>query len=81
MDKPFTIESKNRLGTAYVVNKLKDSFGNLSYYIQEKELDAYRTLRVKGGVTIDAKDLKDFITEFHTYAMKDLASQSQNQKR
>lgn len=70
-DKPIAIQSKARLGTTYVVNKIKDSAGNFSYYVQEKELDAYRILRVKGGITIHSADIKDFLTEVNMLAMKD----------
>ncbi len=71
IDKPTSIESIAKNGTVYVVNPIKDNGGNISYYIQEKELDAYRTLRVKGGITIQRGDIKKFITELHTMSLKE----------
>jgi hypothetical protein len=71
LDKPVAIQSVARLGTVYVVNRIKDNGGTLSYYIQEKELDAYRVLTVKGGITISANDIKHFLTEINTIAMRD----------
>lgn len=71
IDKPTSIDSTSKNGTVYVVNRMKDVAGNLSYYIQEKELDAYRTLRVKGGITIQSGDMRKFIMELHTLSLKD----------
>jgi predicted transcriptional regulator len=70
-DKPVAIQSVAKLGTTYVVNKIKDNAGNISYYIQEKELDAYRLLTVKGGITIHSSDMKHFLTEINTIVMRD----------
>lgn len=70
VDKPYTIESKSKDGLQYVVNKLKTKEG-ISYYIQQRELDAYRTLRVKGGITISKDDAEDFIKFLHTYVVKE----------
>jgi predicted transcriptional regulator len=72
MGSPAVIESKTKLGTSYVVSRIKDGFGNLSYYIQEKELDEYRTLRVKGGITISRDDMRDFVTALHTLSLKEI---------
>jgi predicted transcriptional regulator len=72
MGKPVLIESKTKSGTVYAVNRIKDAFGNLSYYIQEKELDEYRTLRVKGGINIGYGDMRNFVTELHTISLKDI---------
>ena len=71
LDKPITIQSTARLGTVYVVNKIRDNSGGLSYYVQEKELDAYRVLRVKGGITIHENDIKNVLTEINSVAMRD----------
>lgn len=68
--KPYVIESKTKDGLQYVVNKLKTRDG-LSYYIQQKELDAYRSLRVKGGITISKDDAEDFIKLIHTFVLKE----------
>ena len=70
VDKPFVIKSKSNEGLQFVVNKLKTKNG-LSYYIQQKELDAYRSLRVKGGITISSDDAEDFIKFLHTYVLKE----------
>ena len=71
MGKPTIIEARSRLGTVYAVNKIRDAFNNLSYYIQEKELDEYRTLRVKGGISISLDDMRKFVTELHTVSLRD----------
>jgi hypothetical protein len=68
--KPFVIQSKIRDGRQYVVNKLKGKEG-ISYYIQLKELDAYRTLKVKGGITVDKEDLEHFIRSISTYGAQE----------
>lgn len=65
-DKPLTIPSKTREGVFYVANKLTNQRGNF-IYIQQKEMDDYRTLVVKGGIMIAEDDVKDFITKMHTY--------------
>lgn len=68
--KPFVIPSKIRDGRQYVVNKLKGKDG-VSYYIQLKELDAYRTLRIKGGILVDKGDLEHFIKNINTYGAQE----------
>lgn len=71
LDKPTSIESSSRLGTVYVVSRIRDVAGNLSYYIQEKELDAYRRLTVKGGISVGAEDMEHFLKQLHTVALRD----------
>jgi hypothetical protein len=71
LDKPVSIESAAKLGTVYVISRIKDVAGNLSYYVQEKELDEYRRLTVKGGISIHSDDIKRFLTELHTIALED----------
>lgn len=71
LDKPLSIESGARLGVVYVISRIRDVAGNLSYYIQEKELDQYRTLTVKGGISIHSDDMRHFLTALHTEAMRD----------
>jgi hypothetical protein len=67
--KPFTINSKTKDGRQYVITKLEGRDGK-SFYIQQRELDAYRSLRVKGGITIDVEDIPDFIKQFHTHTVR-----------
>jgi predicted transcriptional regulator len=66
-EKPITISSKTREGLFYVVNKLVNQRGKF-YYIQQKEMDEYRTLVVKGGILIPDDDMREFITKLHTYS-------------
>lgn len=65
-DDPLTISSKTRDGLFYVTNRLTNQHGKF-FYIQQKEMDEYRTLVVKGGILIAAEDIKDFIKQLHTY--------------
>ena len=69
--RPSIIEAQARQGTVYAVNKIRDAFGNVSFYIQEKELDEYRTLRVKGGISINLDDMRKFVTELHTISLRE----------
>lgn len=68
--KPFVINSKIKDGRQYVITKLEGRDGT-SYYVQQRELDAYRSLRVKGGIIIDTEDIRDFIKQLHTHTMKE----------
>jgi hypothetical protein len=68
-DEPLVIPSKTRDGLFYVVNILTNQRGKFAY-IQQKEMDEYRTLIVKGGILIAEEDIKDFITKMHTYYAK-----------
>ena len=70
LGKPSIFQSKKKEGRQYVVNKLKSKEG-ISYYIHLKELDAYRTLRVKGGMIIDKDDLEHFIKWINTYGAQE----------
>lgn len=65
-DEELTIKSETRDGVFYVVSKISNQRGKF-YYIQQKEMDDYRTLTVKGGITIAEADARAFITHFHTY--------------
>lgn len=66
-DDPLIISSKTRDGVFYVANKLTNQRGRF-FYIQQKEMDEYRTLVVKGGILIAEEDMKHFIKELHTYS-------------
>lgn len=66
-DDELTIKSETRDGLFYVVTKISNQRGKF-FYIQQKEMDDYRTLTVKGGVMIAEEDVRDFITQFHTYS-------------
>ena len=67
--KPFIISSKTKDGRQYVITKLEGKDG-VSYYLQLRELDKFRSLRVRGWLSIDADDIHDFIKSFHTYTMR-----------
>lgn len=64
--RPLTIKSKTREGVFYVANKLSNQRGKF-VYIQQKEMDDYRALRVKGGILVAEDDVKEFIKELNTY--------------
>ncbi len=68
-EKPLTIQSETRDGLFYVVNRLVNQRGKF-LYVQQKEMDEYRTLIVKGGILIPEEDVKNFITKMHTYCAK-----------
>lgn len=70
VDKPYVIESQSKDGLQYIISKLRTKEG-ISYYIQQRELDSYKTLRVKGGITISKDDCKNFIKLLHTYVAKE----------
>jgi hypothetical protein len=67
--RPFSINSKMIDGRQYIVTKLEGR-GGTSYYIQQRELDSYRSLRVKGGITVDVEDMPDFIKQLHTHVLR-----------
>jgi len=68
-DKPLTIQSETRDGLFYAINRLTNQRGKF-LYVQQKEMDEYRTLIVKGGILIPEEDMKNFITQMHTYCAK-----------
>ena len=65
-DKELVIKSKAREGVFYVINKIAGQRGRF-YYIQQKEMDEYRTLNVKGGILVSEEDAREFITQLHSY--------------
>jgi predicted ArsR family transcriptional regulator len=70
-EKALTIKSKNKEGLYYVITNLKNADGDF-FYVQQKELDEYRALRVKGAIMIAKADGQDFIKQFHTHMVKEL---------
>ena len=68
-EKPLIIHSKSKDGLSYAVNRLINRRGRF-LYIQQKEMDDYRTLIVKGGILIPEEDVKTFIVKMHTYCAK-----------
>ena len=65
----LTIKSNIKPGLQYVITNLENIDGEF-YYIQQKEIDDYRALRVKGSVMIAKEDGQDFIRQFHAYMAK-----------
>ncbi len=70
-EKPLTVKSKRIDGVYYVITGLKNANGDF-IYIQHKEMDEYRALRVKGGIMIAKEDIQDFIKQLHTYTLKEI---------
>ena len=68
--KSLTIKSKTKQGLQYVITNLQNVDGDF-YYIQQKEIDEYRALRVKGSIMIAKEDGQDFIKEFHTHMIRE----------
>ncbi len=66
----LTIKSKTRQGLHYVITNLENVDGKF-YYLQQKEIDEYRALRVKGSVMIAKEDGQDFIKQFHTHMARE----------
>ena len=64
------IKSKIKQGLQYVVTDLENIDGEF-YYVQQKELDEYRALRVKGSVMIAKEDGQDFIKQFHAHMVRE----------
>lgn len=61
-----TVKSKTKPGLQYVITNLENSEGSF-YYIQQKETDEYRALRVKGAIMIAREDGRHFIQQFHAH--------------
>lgn len=66
----LTIKSKVKPGLQYVITNLENVDGKF-FYIQQKEIDEYRALRVKGSVMVAEEDGQDFIKQFHTHMAKE----------
>ena len=66
----LTIKSKTKQGLQYIITNLENVDGKF-YYIQQKEIDEYRALRVKGSVMIAEEDGHDFIKQFHTHMVRE----------
>ena len=66
----LTIKSKTKQGLQYIITNLENVDGKF-YYIQQKEIDEYRALRVKGSVMIAKEDGHDFIKQFHTHMVRE----------
>lgn len=69
-EKSLIIKSKTKEGLYYVITNLKNADGDF-FYIQQKELDEYRALRVRGAIMIAKGDGQDFIKQFHTHMAKE----------
>ena len=67
-EKSLTIKSKARQGLQYAVTELQNIDGDF-YYIQQKEIDEYRALRVKGSIMLAKEDGQDFIKQFHRHML------------
>jgi predicted transcriptional regulator len=53
----------------YSVMQLLNEDGNF-IYVQEKEIDESRTIRVKGGIMINAKTVVDFLSKLQDFTYK-----------
>ena len=53
----------------YMFYKLVNDEGEF-IYIQEREIDEFRALKVKGGIMISSKDFKPFLSALQGFAMK-----------
>lgn len=60
------VKSKTKPGLQYVITNLENDDGSF-YYIQQKEIDEYRALRVNGAIMIAIEDGRYFIQQFHTH--------------
>lgn len=60
------VESTSISDKIYTFYKLENDEGKF-LYIQEKELDEFRSPRVKGGVMINEKDIPNFLRELERF--------------
>ena|SRR2546427_11266484 len=53
----------------YTLYKLENEDGKF-IYIQEREIDEFRSVKVRGGIMINAKDFKTFLTGLQNFALE-----------
>lgn len=67
--KPAEVRSRTELGKTYMVFQVESNRGN-KFYIQERQLDSFGGVNVKGGIYINEDDVLDFVKSLHALASK-----------
>jgi len=66
--KPVEIRSRTELGKSYLVFRLA---GNMpKFYVQERVVDSFGGIDIKGGIYINEPDVLDFVKSLHAIASK-----------
>lgn len=67
--KPTEIRSRTELGKSYLVFKLASN-GSNKFYVQERSVDSFGGIDIKGGIYINEPDILDFVKSLHTIASR-----------
>ena len=67
--KPTEIRSRTELGKSYLVFKLASN-GTTRFYVQERMVDSFGGIDIKGGIYINESDVLDFVKSLHTIASR-----------
>lgn len=67
--KPTEIRSRTELGKSYLVFKLASN-GSAKFYVQERIVDSFGGIDIKGGIYINESDVLDFVKSLHTIASR-----------
>jgi len=68
------LRSRRVGGRLYTFYKLENDEGQF-IYIQEKEEDAFRSTKVKGGIMISLSDFPDFVRELEKFGRYGIRSE------
>lgn len=67
--KPTEIKSRSESGKSYLVFRIEESRGD-RFYVQERILDSFGGINVRGGIHINEDDVLDFVKSLHALASK-----------
>ena len=67
--KPTEIRSRTELGKSYLVFRIASNGGS-KFYVQERVVDSFGGIDIKGGIYINEPDVLDFVKALHTIASK-----------
>lgn len=67
--KPLEIRSRSEPGKSYLVFQIESIRGG-KFYVQERVLDSFGGVNVRGGIHINEDDVLDFVKSIHALASK-----------
>ena len=67
--KPTEIRSRTELGKSYLVFRLASN-GTSRFYVQERSVDSFGGIDIKGGIYVNEPDVLDFVKALHTIASR-----------
>jgi hypothetical protein len=67
--KPIEIRSRTELGKSYLVFRLVSN-GTNKFYVQERSVDSFGGIDIKGGIYVNEPDILDFVKSLHTIASR-----------